>query len=47
MVNNKCQWTTIFEQPETLKEANHYYNMKYKELHPKNSDPMTQEDFTT
>ena len=38
----------MFEQPDTLAELNHYYNMKYKELHPKISDSVTQEDnFTT
>ena len=39
---------SIFEQPDTLKELNHYYNMKYIGLHPKISNPITQEDnFTT
>ena len=38
----------IFEQPDTLKELNHYYSRKYKGLHPKISNPITQEDnFTT
>ena len=38
----------IFEQPDTFKELNHYYNMKYKGLHPKISEPKTHEDnFTT
>ena len=39
---------TIFEKPDTLKELNHFYNIKYKGLHPKHSDPITQKDnFTT
>ena len=38
----------IFEQPDTLNGLNYYYNMKYKGLHPKHSDPITKEDsFTT
>ena len=38
----------IFEQPDTLKELNHYYNMKFKRLAPQIFDPITQEDnFTT
>ena len=38
----------IFEQPDTLKELNHNYIMKYKGLHPKIPDPITEGDnFTT